>query len=57
MMLEHVWDSNVDSFTNVIDVHVKYLRDRIDKKSQSKLIKTVHGLGYKIEDEHSANEE
>lgn len=49
MILEHVWDSNVDSFTNAIDVHIKYLRDHIDKPFNKKLIKTVHGLGYKLD--------
>ncbi len=49
MILEHVWDNNVDFFTNAIDVHVKYLRDRIDKPFKKKLIKTIHGLGYKIQ--------
>lgn len=50
MILEHVWDNNVDFFTNAIDVHIKYLRDRIDRPFDRKLIKTVHGLGYKIQE-------
>ena len=49
MILEHVWDSSVDPVTNTIDVHIKTLRDRIDKPFAKKLIKTVHGFGYKIE--------
>jgi two-component system, OmpR family, copper resistance phosphate regulon response regulator CusR len=49
MILNHVWESNFDSLTNVVDVHIKYLRDRIDKPFARKLIKTVHGLGYKID--------
>lgn len=48
-LLEHVWDSEVDSVANIVDVHIKYLRDRIDRTSQRKLIKTVYGLGYKLE--------
>lgn len=49
MILDHIWDSNNDSLTNIVDVHIKYLRDKIDKPFKKKLIKTVHGLGYKIE--------
>jgi DNA-binding response OmpR family regulator len=49
MILEHVWDNNVDFFTNAIDVHIKYLRDQVDRPFKKKLIKTVHGLGYKLQ--------
>lgn len=49
MILEHVWDSAYESATNAVDVHIKYLRDQIDKPFEKKLIKTVHGVGYKIE--------
>jgi len=49
MILEHVWDSSTDPITNTIDVHIKYLRNMVDKQFDKKLIKTVHGLGYKIE--------
>ncbi len=51
MILEHVWDMNVDPFTNTVDVHVRYLRRKIDDGFRKKLIKTVHGSGYKISDE------
>ncbi|MDO8269423.1 MAG: response regulator transcription factor [Candidatus Levybacteria bacterium] len=49
MILDNVWDNDCDSLTNIVDVHINYLRDRIDKPYDKKLIKTVHGLGYKIE--------
>lgn len=49
MILDHVWDSESESFANIVDVHIKYLRDQIDRPFNKKLIKTVHGLGYKIE--------
>jgi DNA-binding response OmpR family regulator len=49
MILDHVWKTADEPITNTIDVHIKYLRDRIDKAYKKKLIKTVHGLGYKIE--------
>lgn len=49
MILEHVWESSVDPITNTVDVHIKVLRDKVDKPFGSSLIKTVYGLGYKIE--------
>lgn len=49
MILEHVWDVNADPFTNTVDVHVRFLRAKIDDGHEQKLIKTVHGYGYKIE--------
>lgn len=51
MILEHVWDMNVDPFTNTVDVHVRYLRKKIDEGFKIKLIKTVHGSGYKISED------
>lgn len=48
MILEHVWDSNVNSFTNAVDVHISRLREVIDKPFNFSLIETVHGLGYRI---------
>jgi DNA-binding response OmpR family regulator len=50
MILDHVWDSIEEPVTNTIDVHIKYLRDHIDKEFDKKLIKTVHGMGYKLEE-------
>lgn len=49
MILEHIWDMNENLWANVVDVHIKHLRDKIDRPFGSKLIKTVHGLGYKFE--------
>lgn len=49
MFLEHVWDSAYESFGNTIDVHITYLRNQLDKPFDKKLIKTVYGLGYKME--------
>jgi heavy metal response regulator len=47
---EHVWDYNFDSFTNVIDVYVNYLRNKIDKGFEKKLIHTVRGVGYTLKE-------
>ncbi|MBU1673742.1 winged helix-turn-helix domain-containing protein, partial [Patescibacteria group bacterium] len=48
-ILEHVWDLTTDPFTNTVDVHMRHLRKKVDEKFKKKLIKTVHGSGYKIE--------
>ncbi len=45
-----IWDMNFDSDTNVIDVAVKRLRAKIDKPYDMKLIHTVRGMGYKLDD-------
>src|SRR5581483_7508168 len=46
MIAEHVWNLDFDTFTNVIDVYVSYLRNKIDKGRERKLIHTVRGSGY-----------
>lgn len=46
MISEHVWESDFDAVTNVIDVYVKHLRNKIDKEFEKKLIHTVWGVGY-----------
>jgi heavy metal response regulator len=46
MISEHVWDYHFDSMTNVIDVYMNYLRKKIDKGFEPKLIHTIRGVGY-----------
>ena len=46
MISEHVWDIDFDTFTNVIDVYINYLRNKIDSDNKKKLIQTVRGRGY-----------
>jgi heavy metal response regulator len=46
MISEHVWDYHFDSMTNVVDVYVNYLRKKIDKGIEPKLIHTIRGVGY-----------
>jgi len=46
MLLEHVWDYHFDPQTNVIDVHVSRLRQKIDKNFERTLLHTVRGAGY-----------
>lgn len=48
MIAEHIWNYDFDNATNVIDVHVKNLRKKVDEGSQTKLIQTVRGAGYRI---------
>lgn len=49
MILEHVWETSTDPFTNTVDVHVRFLRQKIDDGQEKKLIHTIYGYGYKIE--------
>ena len=48
MIAEHVWNYDFDSVTNVIDVHIRYLRRKLDDPYPVKLIQTVRGAGYRI---------
>ena len=49
MILEHVFDYHFDSMTNVVDVHVYKLRNKVDREFSPSLIKTVKGVGYVLE--------
>jgi DNA-binding response OmpR family regulator len=53
MILEQVWESNSDLFTNTVDVHIKFLRDKLDKPFGSNHIQTIHGMGYKFASDQS----
>ena len=46
MIAERVWDYSFDTWTNVIDVYVDYLRKKIDADREPKLLHTVRGVGY-----------
>jgi len=46
MIAEHVWNQDFDTYTNVIDVYVNYLRTKLDKGHTRKLIHTIRGSGY-----------
>ena len=50
MISEKVWDVRFDTSTNIIDVHVSHLRNKIDKDFEPKLLHTVKGVGYVLED-------
>ncbi len=48
---DHVWNYNFDYDSNIVDVYIRYLRNKIDKESANPLIHTVRGYGYVIKDE------
>ncbi len=50
MIVEHVWDESFENLTNIVDVYVKHLRTKVDDPFQVKLIRTVRGVGYVLED-------
>lgn len=50
LIAESVWDMNFDFDSNVVDVHVRRLRQKIDDEFEMKLIHTVRGVGYVLED-------
>jgi len=50
MIAEHVWEIDFDTSTNIIDVYINYLRNKIDSGYDKKLIQTVRGRGYMIKD-------
>ena len=50
MIMEHVWDYNFDPQTNVVEVRICRLRDKIDRGHNNKLIHTVRGIGYVLEE-------
>lgn len=51
MIADHVWDYGFDSETNVIDVYINYLRNKIEIGSKPRLIHTVRGVGYVLKTE------
>jgi two-component system copper resistance phosphate regulon response regulator CusR len=48
MIVEHVWNYDFDSETNVVDVYVNYLRKKVDTGHETKLIHTIRGVGYTL---------
>jgi DNA-binding response OmpR family regulator len=47
-IVEHVWKLSGDTLTNVVDVYINYLRQKIDDRADCKLIHTVRGIGYEM---------
>ena len=50
VIMEHVWDYNFSPQTNVVEARICYLRDKIDKNFDKKLIHTVRGVGYVLKE-------
>ena len=50
-IIDHVWDYDADILPNNIEVYISYLREKVDKPFERKLIKTVRGIGYKIDEQ------
>jgi two-component system, OmpR family, response regulator len=50
MILEHVWDYSFDPQTNVVDVLVSRLRNKVDRDYEKKMIHTIRGVGYVLKD-------
>lgn len=51
MLMEHIWGSDFETFSNVVDVYIRTLRRKLEEHSKSKLIKTIRGKGYILEDD------
>lgn len=50
MILDYAWDGSKESWNNTVDVHIKHLRDKIDRPFKSRLIRTAYGIGYVIDE-------
>jgi DNA-binding response OmpR family regulator len=53
MIVEHVWDQSFEGLTNIVDVYVKQLRNKVDTGYPQKLIHTMRGVGYRLSDDAS----
>jgi DNA-binding response OmpR family regulator len=51
MIIEHVWDQSFEGLTNIVDVYVRHLREKVDDAYPVKLLRTVRGVGYSLNDE------
>lgn len=49
MIMSHVWDDDKNTWHSTIDVHIKHLRDKVDKPYAKPIIKTAYGLGYRVD--------
>ncbi len=56
MITEKVWGYGFDTYSNLIDVHINHLRKKVDQDFERKLIHTVKGVGYMLEDRSKAGE-
>ncbi|MGE5340910.1 MAG: response regulator transcription factor [Candidatus Omnitrophota bacterium] len=50
MLADHVWDTDFDGLSNVVNVYINHLREKVDKGFSKKYIHTIRGVGYKIDE-------
>ena len=50
MVLDHVWKMRIDTSTNIVDVHIHRLRNKVDREAERPLIRTIRGVGYLLRD-------
>jgi two-component system OmpR family response regulator len=53
-LLDEVWGAEPDVYSNVVDLYIHYLRDKFSEAGYEDLIKTVRGVGYRLEEAHDA---
>lgn len=53
LIIEHVWDIHFDSISNVVEVHISSLRNKIERGFATPLIHTIRGVGYVLSDRHA----
>ena len=56
-LLDLVWNTTGEPSTNIVDVYVKYVRDKVDGRGEPRLIHTIRGIGYEIREAPRANED
>lgn len=49
-IVDHAWDTGKETWHNTVDVHIKHIRDKVDRPFDKQLIKTAYGIGYMIDD-------
>jgi two-component system copper resistance phosphate regulon response regulator CusR len=54
MIVEHVWDQSFEGLTNIVDVYVRHLREKVDAPYPVKLIHTIRGVGYSLSGDPTA---
>lgn len=50
MIIDHAWSGDQQGWNNTVDVHIKHLRDKVDRPFKPALIKTAYGIGYMVDD-------
>ena len=50
MVLDHVWKMRIDTSTNIVDVHIHRLRNKVDRDAERPMIRTIRGVGYLLKD-------